>query len=122
MSRCRQQQSRSGYAMLIVMMVILTSTIFAVVHQRHLMAALQIEHARMESEAYVNGPLSVLAIAVDRLEKGKPPAPIEYQYTHTVDTTPTLYRISFTRAGDQWTVTAEPDTTAGGLATLPASF
>ncbi len=115
-------RARRGYAMLIVMMVILTSMIFGVVHQRHLIAALQIEQARIDSETYVYGPLSVLAIAVDRLEKGKPPAPIDYRYTHTVDGQATLYRISYTRAGNQWTVTAEPDPTAGGLPVLPTSL
>jgi hypothetical protein len=108
--------------MLIVMMVILTSMLFGVVHQRHLIAALQIEQARMDSEAYVYGPLSVLAIAVDRLEKSKPPAPIDYRYSHTVDGDTTLYRIRYARAGNQWTVTAEPDRSAGGLPTLPASL
>ena len=108
--------------MLIVMIVIMTTTALAAVHQRHLNAALRVEQARVASEDYVNGPVSVLAIAIDRLNTGDAPAPVDYSYSHTVGTTTTLYRISYVRAGLNWTVTAEPDPTVGGLPALPASF
>jgi hypothetical protein len=117
---CRPR--RRGYALLIVLMVILTTTAMAAVHQRHLSAALRVEQARIQSEAYAQGPLAVLAVAIDLLKTGDPPAPIDYSYLHTVGTTATLYRISYAVSGTQWTVTAEPDASAGLLTTLPASF
>ena len=108
--------------MLIVMIVIMTTTALAAVHQRHLNTALRVEQARTASEDYANGPLSVLAIAIDRLNTGDVPAPVAFSYSHTVAGTTTLYRVSYTRAGTNWTVTAEPDPTASALPLLPASF
>ena len=63
---------RRGYAMLIVMIVIMTTTALAAVHQRHLNTALRVEQARVPARTYVNGPLSVLAIAIDRFDTGDP--------------------------------------------------
>lgn len=113
---------RSGYALLIVMIVILTTTALAAVHQRQLSAALRLEQARMESEAHAQGPLTVLAVAIDRLKTGDPPAPVSYRYLHVVGTAATLYRVSYAVAGSQWSVTAKPDPTANLLPSLPASF
>lgn len=118
----KPQRARAGYAMLIVMIVIMTTTAFAAVHQRYLIASLRVEQARVESENYANGPLTVLAVAIERMDTGNPPAPVNYRYSHTVAAVTTLYRIGYTQAGTQWTVTAEPDATAGSLPTLPASF
>lgn len=113
---------RDGYAMLIVLIVILTTTAFAAVHQRQLSAALRVEQARMESEAFAQGPLAVLATAIDRLKTGDPPAPVEYSFTHTAGGTSTVYRVSYAVAGNQWAVTALPDSTASLLPTLPSNF
>jgi hypothetical protein len=108
--------------LLIVLIVILTTSGLAAVHQRQLSAALRVEQARIQSENHARGPLSVLAIAIDRLKTGDPPAPVDYGYAHTVGGTTTLYRVSYAVAGTQWTVTAEPDPSAGALTTLPSSF
>ena len=81
---------RRGYALLIVLVVILTTTALAAVHQRQLSAALRVEQARMQSEAFAQGPLAVLATAIDRLKTGDPPAPVDYSYSHTVGTTTTV--------------------------------
>lgn len=113
---------RRGYALLIVLVVILTTTALAAVHQRQLSAALRVEQARMQSEAFSQGPLAVLATAIDRLKTGDPPTPVAYSYTHLVGTTTTVYRVSYSVAGTQWTVTALPDATAGILPALPVSF
>ena len=113
---------RRGYALLIVMIVIMTTTALAAAHQRYLNSALRIEQARVRSEAIARGPRTVLALAVDRLESGDAPAPVDYSYSHTVAGQTTLYRVSYSVAGTTWTVTAEPDPTAGLLATLPTSF
>ena len=118
----RRPHGRRGYALLIVLAVILTTTALAAVHQRQLSAALRVEQARMQSEAFAEGPLAVLATAIDRLKTGDPPAPVDYSYSHTVGATTTVFRISYAVAGTQWTVTALPDTTAGLLPALPASF
>ena len=118
----RRPQGRRGYALLIVLALILTTTALAAVHQRQLSAALRVEQARMASEAFAEGPLAVLATAIDRLKTGDPPAPVDYSYSHSVGATTTLFRISYTVSGTQWTVTALPDTTAGLLPNLPASF
>jgi hypothetical protein len=119
----RQGRSgRGGYALLIVLIVILTTTGLAAVHQRHLSAALRIEQARIQSEAHAQGPLRVLAVAIDLLKTGDPPAPVDYSYSHVVGTTTTLFRVRYAVSGAQWTVTAEPDATAGALTPLPASF
>ncbi len=109
-------------SLLIVIIVILTTTGLAAVHQKHLTAALRVEQARMESEAHAQGPLTVLAIAIDLLKTGDPAAPVDYSYSHSVGITTTLYRVSYSVAGTRWTVTAEPDATAGLLTNLPASF
>lgn len=116
------RRASSGYALLIVLIVILTTTAIAAVHQRHLTAALRVEQARIASEAYARGPLGVLAIAIDRLKTGDPPAPIEYRYEHHAAATTTLYRISYAVAGTRWTVTAEPDPNAVSLSVLPSQF
>ena len=113
---------RQGYALLIVMVVIMTTTALAAAHQRYLNSALRIEQARMRSEATAQGPRTVLAHAVDLLESGDAPAPIDYAYTHTVAGNTTLYRVSYSVAGTTWTVTAEPDATAVGLPVLPTNF
>ncbi len=118
----RGPRRRSGYALLIVLIVILTTTGLAAVHQRQLTAALRVEQARIESETYKDGPLTVLAVAVDRLKTGDPPAPVAYSYGHVVGTTKILFRIRYELAGNQWTVTAEPDPGAGFLPPLPSSF
>ena len=108
--------------MLIVMIVILTSTAFAAVHQRQLGAALRIEQARVLSEEFNLGPVSVLGIAIDLLDTGDAPAPISYSYDHTVGGVTTTYRVSYARSGNQWTVTADPDASGAVLPTLPTSF
>jgi hypothetical protein len=113
---------RRGYALLIVMVVIMTTTALAAAHQRYLSSALRIEQARMRSETLAQGPRTVLALAVDRLESGNAPAPVDYSYSHTVTGVTTLYRVSYRATGTTWTVTAEPDPTASGLPVLPTSF
>jgi len=124
-TRRRQGQRRNGYALLIVMMLIVTMTGLAAVHQRNLNAALRVEQARMESEDRHLGPISVLAHAIDLLKTGDAPAPVEYRYSHTVGSTTTMYRISYSVSGkgdNNWQVTANPDPTAGALAELPGNF
>ncbi|TWU08184.1 hypothetical protein [Stieleria varia] len=120
--RRKQSKRRDGYVMLIVMMLILTTTAFAAVHQRHLASALRIEQARMLSEDRIAGPVAVMAVACERLESGQPPSPSAYQYTQTVRGTAVLYRIDYQLNGSRWTVSANPDPSATGLAVLPASF
>ena len=113
---------RRGYALLIVMVLIMTTTAFAAAHQRYLNSALRIEQARVRSETIAQGPKAVLALAIDRLESGNPPAPVDYSCSHTVNGVTRLYRVSYRFAGSTWTVTADPDPTAGLLTALPASF
>lgn len=110
--------------MVVVMMLILTATAMAAVQMRHLSSALRIEQARMRSEARVQGPVMVLAIACARLEAGNPPASnATYQYTHHDGIQSTLYRVAYVEvAQDRWTVTADPDPTAGTLPALPDEF
>ncbi|MGB7344015.1 MAG: hypothetical protein WBD20_07365 [Pirellulaceae bacterium] len=121
-TRRRRAKDRRGYAMLLVMVIILTSSAFVAVHQRNLNAALRIEQARIQSEDHRQGPVSVLAVACSRLETGDPPAPIDYRYDHTVDSVTTIYRVSYTSAGIQRTVTAVQDASAAGLPILPTTF
>lgn len=119
----RKHQARRGYAMLLVMVVILSSSAFVAVHQRHLSAALRLEQARIQSEQYRRGPVTVLSIACERLETGNsPPAPVDYFYNHVVDSETTMYRVNYTKVGRQWKITAEPDDTAGIFLELPVSF
>lgn len=121
----RPHPPRNGYALLIVMMLIVTMTGLAAVHQRNLNSALRIEQARVESENRTRGPLSVLAHAIDLLKTGEAPAPIDYRYFHTFGSTKTLYRVSYSVSGknnEKWFVTANPDPTASSLAPLPDSF
>jgi hypothetical protein len=108
--------------MLLVMVIILSSSAFLAVHQRHLSSALRLEQARVQSEIARQGPVSVLAIACQRLETGDPPSPSQYRYEHTVDTVTTLYRVSYSQAGIQWTVTATPDPSSSSLSLLPTTF
>ena len=106
-------------------MLILTMSGMAAVHQRNLNAALRVEQARMESEAYRLGPLTVLAHAIGLFKTGDPPAPVKYSYSHTVGSTTTLYRVSYAVSGagdNKWNVTADPDPSAGSLADLPDIF
>ena len=119
---CRRPKRRSGYALLLVVIIILTSTAMSAVYQRHLNSALRIEQARVASEENARGPLSVLAVALESLDSGDPPAPVDYSYSHTVDSTTTLYRVMYRNVLGQWIVTAEPDPTAGSLPTLPTNF
>jgi hypothetical protein len=124
-NRRRRRVRRSGYALVIVTMLILTMSGMGAVHQRNLNAALRIEQARMESEDYRQGPLTVLAHAIDLLKAGDAPAPVSYSYSHTVGTTTTLYRVSYAVSGagdEKWNVTADPDPSAGSLADLPDIF
>lgn len=118
----RKYRGRRGYAMLLVMVVILTSSAFVAVHQRHLNAALRLEQSRVLSEDYRRGPVTVLSVACQRLETGNPPAPISYFYNHTIDTVTTMYRVSYSQSGAQWTIIAEPDTNAGIYDELPTTF
>ncbi|QDT13319.1 hypothetical protein [Planctomycetes bacterium K23_9] len=118
----RTATKRRGYAMILVMVIILSSSAFVAVHQRNLSAALRIEQARILSEEHRRGPVSVLAVACSRMETGDPPAPIQYRYEHIVNGVPTLYRISYSNVATEWTVNAVPDAGAVGLTELPASF
>ena len=115
-------RNRGGYAMLIVLAIVLSSTALATIQMRHLDSALRIERKRMEAQEYSAGSLSVLAIAIERLQTGDPPTPIDYGYLHTVAGTSTWYRIRYANATDQWAVNATPDPSAEKLAILPASF
>ena len=117
-----RRDQRSGYALLIVMIVILTTTALAAVHQRQLSAALRVERARVESEAHAQGPVTVLAIAIDRLKTGDPPTPIAYHHWHSTSGGSTLFEVSYDRDGTDWTVTVTPDPDAGLLPVLPDSF
>lgn len=114
----RKRKARSGYALLIVMIVILTTSALAAVYQRHLSTALRIEAKRIESEQHATGPITVLGLAIKAMNDGDPPAPIEYSYSHDS----ILYRISYVQSGTGWVVTANPDETATALPSLPASF
>ena len=118
----RHARRRGGYAMLLVMVIILTSTAFVALHQRHLNSALRIEQSRMRSETFRAGPVSVVAVACERLETGDPASPVSYRYDHSVDGLTTLYRVDYELVGTQWTITAEPDSAALLLPDLPASF
>jgi hypothetical protein len=119
----RLAKRRRGYAMLLVMVIILSSSAFLAVHQRHLGAALRLEQARVQSETARQGPVSVLAVACQRLETGDPPSsPAQYRYEHVVDTVTTLYRVSYSNAGTQWTVTVLPDPSSSSLDLLPTTF
>lgn len=121
-NRRRRRPRRGGYVLLIVMMLILTTTALSAAHQRHLSAALRVEQARVQSEQRIHGPIAVLAIACARLETGDPPSTISYRYSHTSEGVTTLYRIDYVSNSPQWIVTAEPDASAGALATLPDEF
>lgn len=118
--RGRRKADRSGYAMLIVMMLILTTTALAAVHTRHLNSALRVEQARVRSETRARGALTVLAIACQRLETGDPTSGDSYRYTHSDGLD---YRITYDEvASDRWQVTADPDANATALLMLPDSF
>ena len=104
----RRKRNRSGYAMLIVLAVVLSSTALATIQMRYLDSALRIERARMESEEYSSGSLSVLAIAIERLQTGDPPMPVDYGYEHTVSGISSWYQVTYTSTAGQWTITAEP--------------
>lgn len=106
--------------MLIVMMLILTTTALAAVHTRHLNAALRIEQARMRSETRARGPITVLAIACQRLETGDPPAGMDFRHLHSDGL---QYRVTYNElTSARWEVTADPDPGASSLPTLPDSF
>jgi hypothetical protein len=124
-NRRRRRVRRNGYALVIVTMLILTMSGLAAVHQRNLNSALRVEQARMESEAYRLGPMTVLAHAIDLLKAGDAPAPVSYSYSHTVGSTTTLYRVSYALSGkdkNNWNVTVDPDPSAAWLADLPDIF
>ena len=110
--------------MVVVMMLILTATAMAALQMRHLNSALRIEQARQRSETRVNGPVMVLAIACARLETGDPPSNnVSYRYTHNSSTESLVYRVTFQKlTTDRWTITANPDATAGSLPNLPVKF
>ncbi len=108
--------------MLIVLAVVLSTMALAAVQIRYLDSATRIQQASMRSTAYSDGPLTVLAIAIDRLDTGDPPTPVSYRFDHTVDGIPTVYRIDYAYTLDRWTITANPDPTATPLALLPANF
>ena len=108
--------------MLIVLALVLSSTALATIQMRHLDSALRIERARIEAEEYSAGSLSVLAIAIERLQTGAPPSPVNYGFSNTVASVATWYQISYIKTADRWTVTATPDPTANALVILPASF
>jgi len=110
--------------MLIVMLLILTTTAMAAVHARHLATALRLEQARIRSEARSRGPMMVLAVACQRIETGSPTtSSVSYQYSQNDGFQTLLYRVTYQSTGsDKWTVTADPDPTAGTLPVLPASF
>ena len=123
MPRRRAARNRRGYALLLVMVIILTSSAFLAVHQRQLNTSLRIEQARIQSEDLRRGPVSVLAVACALLDNGRPPSDFEeYRYNHIVAGTATLYRVTYQYTGTRWTITAEPDATAGALLELPPSF
>ena len=118
----RKHRARRGYAMLLVMVVLLTSSAFVAVHQRHLSAALRVEQARVQSEEYRRGPVTVLSVACQRLETGNPPSPVNYFYNHDQNGVTTMYRVSYSLSGSQWTIIAEPDSNAGIYTGLPDTF
>lgn len=118
----KNRKNRGGYAMLIVLALVLSSTALATIQMRHLDSALRIERARIEAEEYSAGSLSVLALAIEHLQTGDPPVPVNYGYFHTVAGVSNGYQISYAKLNDQWTVTATPDLTANLLVVLPASF
>ncbi|TWT54261.1 hypothetical protein Pla22_19030 [Rubripirellula amarantea] len=118
----RPSRRRGGYAMLIVLIVVLSTSALAATQMRYLEAAARIERARLNTESYSSGPLTVLSIAINRVYTGDPPTSGSYQYSHTVGANTTLYRIDYVRNVDAWTVTADPDPTASTLPLLPASF
>ena len=117
-----RRRPRQGYAMLIVLIVVLSTSALAATQMRYLDSATRIERARINAEDYSNGPLTVLAVAINRVQSGDPPNPAAFRYSHNVGTATTLYRIDYSRVRDDWTVTATPDPNAGSLAQLPGSF
>ena len=118
----QRAKNRKGYAMLIVIAIVLSSTALATIQMRHLDSALRIERARMDAQAYSAGSLSVVAIAIERLETGDPSTFFDYGYSHTVGGNQNWYRIDYDNTVDQWTVNATPDPTAAKLWRLPSSF
>lgn len=110
--------------MVVVMVLILTSTAMAAVHARYLTASLRIEQARMKSETRSRGPLTVLAIACQRIETGIPTTgSVSYRYSHNDGIQTVLYRITYQATDtNRWTVTADPDPTATTLPMLPQTF
>ncbi|PNY35702.1 hypothetical protein C2E31_16575 [Rhodopirellula baltica] len=107
-----------------VMILILTSSALAAVHSRYLTTALQIEQARIKREAFVHGPVSVLAIACQRLETGDPPATsFDFRFDADIDNSNRIYRVTYQRLNaSQWTVSAREDADALSLPPLPKSF
>ncbi|MEM9588091.1 MAG: hypothetical protein AAGA03_12490 [Planctomycetota bacterium] len=118
----RAPARRSGYALLIVIVVLMASTALAAIHQRHLSSGLRIEQARIQSERERLGHLTALGIAIDRLETGRPSPGSRYGYEHQLDGESIWYAIQYDLTGTDWSVTATADPNASSEAILPASF
>ncbi len=121
----RRRPARGGFAMLIVMVVLIAMLGMAAVHQRRLSAALRIEEAVVAAEERHRGPLFALARALEVAETGTPPSNLAvygFQFVPAGQTQQQAYAICYTRAGSQWTVDVQRIDDASSLPPLPAHF
>lgn len=121
----RRRSHRGGFAMLMVMVVLIAMLGMAAVHQRRLSAALRIEEAVVAAEARHHGPLFALAQALEVAETGAPPSnPALYglQFVAAGDTQPQDYSVRYIRDGREWTVDVQRVDDASGLTPLPRHF
>lgn len=121
----QSRKDRGGFVMVLVMITIMATAAMAAVHQRSLTAAIRLEQARMESERVNLAPRAALAVAVEALHTGDPfdgDGTAEYRLDHTFNGVTTMHRVTYFRVGTTWSVTADPDPSAGSLAMLPANL
>ena len=120
----RVTSSRSGYAlMLVLVFIVLFLALFGVAY-RQTAAALRIESVRSQATQRDEGSLHALARALALLETGNPPSD-PYVCGVTIDTSfgPRSLTVTFASEGtNDWTVHSAPTPPNANPQPMPSSF
>jgi hypothetical protein len=110
--------------MLAVLVFLAVGLTLVSINQRYIKALLRLEHARSQAEAFDQGPREVMAMSLELLETGLPPAN-PYTCGATLETSDgrRTFLVVFNSSGDgTWSVQVAPADDGAGLEPMPISF
>jgi hypothetical protein len=121
----RIRTPRRGYALLLVLvLVVLFSALWGVAY-RQIAAAVRVEAVNVQQTQRDQGSTEAVAMGLTLLETGAPPLPWPYSCAVTLNTPagPISYTVTFTSEGpSQWAVSAFPTAVGQSPPPMPATF